>query len=124
MAIAIKGLLALFWLVAVPFAAGIPFLQKKQKCMAPEYLLVGYLVLFSVTEVLTLFATWKKLPLHYGVRRNFPDTFSCGDTLLCKKQKTPVGYFCQKYFCIFLDGSSGNCLSDCYVCVSCTYGCR
>lgn len=64
MAIAIKGLLALFWLVAVPFAAGIPFLQKKQKCMAPEYLLVGYLVLFSVTEVLTLFATWKKLPLH------------------------------------------------------------
>ena len=64
MAIAIKGLLALFWLVVVPFAAGIPFLQKKQKCMAPEYLLVGYLVLFSVTEVLTLFATWKKLPLH------------------------------------------------------------
>ena len=60
MAIAIKGLLALFWLVAVPFAAGIPFLQKKQKCVAPEYLLVGYLVLFSVTEVLTLFATWKK----------------------------------------------------------------
>ena len=37
MAIAIKGLLALFWLVVVPFAAGIPFLQKKQKCMAPEY---------------------------------------------------------------------------------------
>ena len=64
MAIAIKGLLALFWLVAVPFAAGIPFLQKKQKCVAPEYLLVGYLVLFSVTEVLTLFVIWRKLPLH------------------------------------------------------------
>ena len=72
MSIVIKGLLALLWLVAVPFTVGIPFLQKKSSPTPGECFLSGYLVLFSLMEILTLPMTWFKMPLHaltmaYGV---------------------------------------------------------
>lgn len=64
MIIIIKGLLALFWLALVPFAAGMFLLQKKQKAAAAEYLLTGYLILFSVAELFALLATWRKVSFH------------------------------------------------------------
>ena len=64
MAIIIKGVLALFWLVLIPMGAGIPMLGKKQDSGFGEYILSGYLVLFSITEIFTLAATWLHLPLH------------------------------------------------------------
>lgn len=72
MGIIIKGILALFWLIVIPLGAGIPLLRKKQDCNFGEYLLTGYLLLFSVSEVFSLTATWLKLPLHvlsaaYGI---------------------------------------------------------
>lgn len=59
-----KGILAIFWLVAVPAFAGIPFLGKKKNRIFPEMILTGYLILFSVMEILTLPMTWMKMPLH------------------------------------------------------------
>ncbi len=72
MGIMIKGVLALFWLVLIPMGAGIPMLGKKQDRGFGEYILSGYLVLFSITEIFTLAATWFHLPLHvlstaYGI---------------------------------------------------------
>lgn len=59
-----KGILAVFWLVAIPAAAGIPFLGTKRNRNIAEMILAGYLVLFSVAEVLTLPMTWLQMPLH------------------------------------------------------------
>lgn len=64
MSLAIKGLLAIFWLIFIPTAAGIPFLRKKPKYSPGECFLAGYLFLFAVAEVLTLPMILLKTPLH------------------------------------------------------------
>lgn len=64
MGMMIKGILAIFWLVAIPAFAGIPFLGKKQTRSFSEMILTGYMVLFATMEVLTLPMTWMKTPLH------------------------------------------------------------
>lgn len=71
MGMVIKMILAMFWLVVIPAFAGIPFTGKK-KTGFPEIFLSGYLVLFTVMEILTLPMTFLKMPLHvltafYGV---------------------------------------------------------
>lgn len=63
MGIVIKGVLALFWLIVIPAAAGIPFTGKKRLSF-PEVFLSGYLLLFSVMELLTLIMICWKMPLH------------------------------------------------------------
>ena len=64
MGMLIKGILAIFWLAAVPAFAGVPFLGKKQSGNIAETTLAGYLALFSVMEVLTLPMTWLRMPFH------------------------------------------------------------
>lgn len=64
MNLAIKGLLAVFWLVAIPTAAGIPFLSKKSNRTLSECFLTGYLFLFAAAEILTLPMIFLKTPLH------------------------------------------------------------
>ena len=64
MGMLIKGMLALVWLVMVPAAAGVPFAGKKNPKSAGEIFLTGYLVLFTVMEVLTLPMTFLRMPLH------------------------------------------------------------
>ena len=51
MGMVVKLILAGFWLVLVPAAAGIPFTGKKQTGFS-ETFLNGYLVLFTVMEIL------------------------------------------------------------------------
>ena len=63
MGMVVKLILAGFWLVLVPAAAGIPFTGKKQSGFS-ETFLNGYLVLFTVMEILTLPMTVMKMPLH------------------------------------------------------------
>ena len=63
MGMVVKLILAGFWLVLVPAAAGIPFTGKKQTGFS-ETFLNGYLVLFTVMEILTLPMTVMKMPLH------------------------------------------------------------
>lgn len=63
MEIVIKGILALFWLAVVPTAAGIPFAGKKHPSFS-GFFLSGYLLLFSVMEILSLFMIYWKAPLH------------------------------------------------------------
>ncbi|HJD26547.1 MAG TPA: hypothetical protein IAA12_08835 [Candidatus Blautia intestinipullorum] len=64
MGMLIKGILAIFWLAAVPAFAGVPFLGKKQRGNIAETMLAGYLALFSLMEILTLPMTWLQMPLH------------------------------------------------------------
>ena len=63
MGMVVKLILAGFWLVLVPAVAGIPFTGKKQTGFS-ETFLNGYLVLFTVMEILTLPMTVMKMPLH------------------------------------------------------------
>lgn len=72
MGLAIKGLLAVFWLFVVPTAAGIPFLKKKSDYTLSESFLIGYLFLFALAEIMILPMIYLKLPLHilvwsYGI---------------------------------------------------------
>lgn len=72
MQMVIKGILAAFWLALIPAAAGMPFLKKKTNATVSESFLVGYLVLFSLAELLILPAIYLKLSLHvtavvYGI---------------------------------------------------------
>ena len=60
----IKGGLAIFWLVVIPAFAGVPFLRKKTAWGIAETFCAGYIVLFSVMEILTLPMTVLKMPLH------------------------------------------------------------
>ena len=62
MSIILKGILAIFWLMAVPAAVGYLFMGGKKNngvCFVG-----GYLILFSMMELLTLPLTWMKAPLH------------------------------------------------------------
>ena len=46
MEIAVKGILAVFWLVLVPIAVGrLPFIKRRQPLLLERFL-VGYLILF------------------------------------------------------------------------------
>lgn len=72
MEMAIKGILAVFWLVFVPAAAGRLVFIKSQQPVLIERFLSGYLILFSLMEILALPMIFLKLPLHvltisYGV---------------------------------------------------------
>ena len=64
MSIVIKCLLAGLCLLAVPWASGEILLYKNKKKSPGMRLLTGYLMIFSVTEILTLPMTWAKLPFH------------------------------------------------------------
>ena len=70
MEIAVKGILAVFWLVLVPIAVGrLPFIKRRQPLLLERFL-VGYLILFSLMEILSLPMIFLKMPLHYTpVRR-------------------------------------------------------
>lgn len=65
MSLILKGLLAVFWLVFIPGAAGLPLLRKKEKFSAGECFLTGYLLLFAVMEILALpMICLGNIPLH------------------------------------------------------------
>ena len=64
MGLMIKMILAAFWLLVVPAAAGAPFFQKKEIYSVRNCFLTGYAFLFAVMEVLTLLMIWLGLPLH------------------------------------------------------------
>lgn len=59
-----KGILALFWLVAVPGLSGALFLRKKETFTLAESYLAGYLFLFAIAECLTVPFLFLDLPLH------------------------------------------------------------
>ena len=67
-----KGILAVFWLILVPVAVGrLPFVKRRQPLLAERFV-SGYLILFSIMELLTLPMTFLKTPLHvlvisYGI---------------------------------------------------------
>ena len=69
---AMKGILAVFWLILVPVAVGrLPFVKRRQPLLAERFV-SGYLILFSIMELLTLPMTFLKTPLHvlvisYGI---------------------------------------------------------
>ena len=64
MEIAVKGILAVFWLVLVPIAVGrLPFIKGRQPLLLERFL-VGYLILFSLMEILALPMIFLKMPLH------------------------------------------------------------
>ena len=60
----IKCLLAALWLLAVPWAAGGTVFYKSKKKSMGMYLLAGYLLMFSVAELMILPMMWVKLSLH------------------------------------------------------------
>lgn len=65
MGLMIKGLLAAFWLIVVPWAAGAPFLRKKGSYTIGESFFTGYLFLFMMMEFLTLPMIYLNLPLRF-----------------------------------------------------------
>ena len=64
MSIVIKGLLVILWLLAVPGAAGGIVLFENEKKSPGMCLLAGYLLMFSVAELMILPMIWANLPLH------------------------------------------------------------
>lgn len=60
----IKLLLAAFWMLLVPAAAGIIFLRKNNSISLAESFLTGYLFLFSLAELMILLMMCLNLPLH------------------------------------------------------------
>lgn len=87
----IKCLLAAFWLLAVPWAAGGVVLYKSKKKSMGMYLLAGYLLMFSVAELMILPMMWVKLSLHileYSLRelwlwQLWQDLFLCAEKNVC-----------------------------------------
>ena len=87
MRMVIKGLLAAFWLAAVPASAGLLFAGRKQ-LKIPDLFLHGYLLLFAAMEILVLPMILLKMPLHvltsvYGI---LAAGFAAGGLLLWKKR--------------------------------------
>ena len=116
MGIMIKGVLALFWLALIPMGAGIPMFGKKQDRGFGEYILSGYLVLFSITEIFTLAATWFHLPLHvlstaYGITGVQKETATFPEKKICG------------YFHIYVAGRYSYTGTGRYVFCHGTYGC-
>lgn len=60
----VKGMLAVFWLVLIPGAAGAPFLRKKDTYTLAESFFAGYIFLFSAAELLSLLMIVLDMPLH------------------------------------------------------------
>ena len=50
----VKGVLAGFWLIFVPVAAGIPFVKKKKDYTLGESFLAGLLLMLAVAQLLIL----------------------------------------------------------------------
>lgn len=72
MGMAVKGVLALLWLVLVPACAGGCLVRKKETYTLGESFLMGYVLLFAMSEVLILPLLFLKASLHvltaaYGV---------------------------------------------------------
>lgn len=68
----IKGILALFWLAVIPTACGALFFKKHDTFSFAKSLLFGYLLLFSLAELLILLFMYFNRPLHelvtcYGI---------------------------------------------------------
>ena len=114
MGMVVKLILAGFWLVLVPAAAGIPFTGKKQSGFS-ETFLNGYLVLFTVMEILTLPMTVMKMPLHVltaawggiGIVLAVFGLFAFGKRKASflsawKEKKRPSFYFCIAILLILL----------------------
>lgn len=99
MGMIIKGILAIFWLAVVPAFAGIPVLGKKRNGNIAEIMLTGYLVLFSVTELLTLPMTWLKMPLHVLTVSYGAIALALGIWgLFCLKSQKPLARLREKKF--------------------------
>lgn len=64
MSFAGKAVLALFWLIVVPWGAGMLFFRKEKTLCHGQSFLIGYVFLFFVAELLTLPMICLKLPLH------------------------------------------------------------
>ena len=60
----VKGVLAGFWLIFVPTAAGIPFVKKKKDYTLGESFLAGLLLMLAVAQLLILPGIFRKLSLH------------------------------------------------------------
>lgn len=60
----VKGVLAGFWLIFVPVAAGIPFVKKKKDYTLGESFLAGLLLMLAVAQLLILPGIFRKLSLH------------------------------------------------------------
>lgn len=72
MGIVVKGILAGIWLILIPGSAGQIFLWKKKDAALAEGLLSGYLLMFSLMEILVFPLIYFKAPLHilvgiYGI---------------------------------------------------------
>lgn len=114
MGMMIKGILALFWLVGIPAVAGIPFTEKKE-CSLSEAFINGYLILFTIMEVLALPMIFLKMPLHvltatYGLLSAglavagivFLKKKKSSSDLLKKGENRPSLYFWATVFVIVL----------------------
>lgn len=101
MEMAVKGILAVFWLVIVPMAVGrLPFVKRQQPLLTERFL-AGYLVLFSTMEILALPMIFAKLPLHilitsYGVLALF---LAAGGIFVTLKQKDRFSVRFSEVFC-------------------------
>lgn len=68
MGIVVKGLLAGIWLILVPCAAGQIFFRNKNRVVLAESWLAGYVLMFSLLEILIFPLIYWKAPLHILVR--------------------------------------------------------
>lgn len=127
MEIAVKGILAVFWLVLVPIAVGrLPFIKRRQPLLLERFL-VGYLILFSLMEILALPMIFLKMPLHVltisygaailllGSRRHLCDSETEGQVLSAR-------YFMERKY-LSVAGNDTDSGTDSNVCSACTYGC-
>ena len=104
MNIVIKGLLVILWLLAVPGAAGGIVLFENEKKSPGMCLLAGYLLMFSVAELMILPMIWANLPLHI-LKYSFAGVMIVlalvGMILLYKDIKVSAAGNAEKYLCIF-----------------------
>ena len=63
MGFVLKGLLSVIWLVILPWLGGVFYFRRDTKDW-DEYILAGYVLLFAITELLSLAAIFGKMPLH------------------------------------------------------------
>ena len=83
------GLLAVVWLLFIPWCVGLFYFRRENKSWS-EQLLGGYILLFAITELISLSAIFMKLPLHmltavYGLISVFLAV--CGLYILYQKRK-------------------------------------
>ena len=64
MAFLIKTLLALFWLLILPFGAGNALPSSRKNPHPALCLMTGYIFMFALAEVLILFTLFLNIPLH------------------------------------------------------------